>query len=319
MHVRDLQSAWLLFLFCAGPRANHLLRLLPPTVVDNYATQHDNDLWTTFSKLVSQPQLQEERPQSAKARAVAGLPSNFGGLSLRSAKTVSDSAYWAAWADALKVLTAKVPERAAAFTAALDGEQVLQANCLREANEARSRLLAKGFVAPAWAEVAHSDAQHSDNDSDYACSGDWTKGWQSSACRSLDTHFLRHVVTPSLTSRQKTLLDSQSGPLAGRHFTALPTQPNLRIKPDRFLSLLRRRLFLTLPLAPRTCPGRTCQKTLDRRGDHLSSCSRTGYLKLRSLPLERCWAQVFREAGARVAENQFLGDLGLPGVAPSAL
>ena len=73
----------------------------------------------------------------------------------------------------------------------------------------------------------------------------------------------------------------------------------------------------TLPRALKWCPGPTCRQTLDRRGDHLTSCPRTGYLKLRATRLERCWAQVFREAGARVVENQFLCDLGIPGVRPS--
>ena len=123
-----------------------------------------------------------------------------------------------------------------------------------------------------------------------------------------------HTLEPKY---QRELLDSQSGRYAEEHFFAAPTEAALRVKSERFLCLLRRRLFLTLPLAPRTCPGRTCRQTLDKRGDHLASCPRTGYLKLRSLPLERCWAQVFREAGARVVENQLLSELGLPGVVPS--
>ena len=78
----------------------------------------------------------------------------------------------------------------------------------------------------------------------------------------------------------------------------------------------RRRLWLMLPVAPRRCPGRTCQAALDRFGHHLASCSRTGLLKRRSVPQERAWAQVFREAGARVVDNQRLRDMCLPGVGP---
>ena len=81
--------------------------------------------------------------------------------------------------------------------------------------------------------------------------------------------------------------------------------------------LAKSTIRLTLSRALKWCPGPTCRQTLDRRGDHLTSCPRTGYLKLRATPLERCWAQVFREAGVRVVENQFLRDLGIPGVRPS--
>ena len=35
------------------------------------------------------------------------------------------------------------------------------------------------------------------------------------------------------------------------------------------------------------------------------------------MPLERAWAQVFREGGARVVENQLLREVGLPNVLPS--
>ena len=35
--LEDLQVAWLLLYFCAIPRANHILRLLPPSLSKNYA------------------------------------------------------------------------------------------------------------------------------------------------------------------------------------------------------------------------------------------------------------------------------------------
>ena len=39
--MRDLQCAWLLLRLCAAPRANHLLRSIPPTLVRPYAEAHD--------------------------------------------------------------------------------------------------------------------------------------------------------------------------------------------------------------------------------------------------------------------------------------
>ena len=48
----DLQAAWLLLLYCAVPRANHLIRALPPDVVADYARAHDEGIWATFLDLI---------------------------------------------------------------------------------------------------------------------------------------------------------------------------------------------------------------------------------------------------------------------------
>ena len=40
-HVQDLQSAWLLLLFCASPRPNYILRMLHPVATREFASQHD--------------------------------------------------------------------------------------------------------------------------------------------------------------------------------------------------------------------------------------------------------------------------------------
>ena len=133
VHVPDLQAAWLLLLFCATPRANHLLRLLPPSVAAGYAKVHDADVWHTLCDLQCHPQLKAARPQSAKAKAVAALPFKLGGLALRSAEQSRDAAYWAAWVDTLKVLRNKVPQKAEQLVNRLDDAQPSTAQCSRAA------------------------------------------------------------------------------------------------------------------------------------------------------------------------------------------
>lgn len=83
----------------------------------------------------------------------------------------------------------------------------------------------------------------------------------------------------------------------------------------RMQVVLRLRLHFTLPLGPRCCNGRPCRALLDRYGYRWMSCNRSGQLRLRSKPLERAWAWVFREAGTRVQENVFLRDTNLPLIA----
>ena len=54
--VPDLQTAWLLLLYCANPRANHLIRAISPDLVADYARAHDDRLWGTFLDLIGYPQ-----------------------------------------------------------------------------------------------------------------------------------------------------------------------------------------------------------------------------------------------------------------------
>ena len=49
----------------------------------------------------------------------------------------------------------------------------------------------------------------------------------------------------------------------------------------------------------------------DRFGDHPASCNRSGLLKIPSGPIERVWARVLREGGARVRERVKLRDAGV--------
>ena len=317
-HVPDLQSAWLLLLHCAAARANHLLRLLPPTESRDYATSHDDALWGALCGLISQERLKDPtRPLAQRCRRLASLPGSMGGLGMRSAARGAHGAYWAAWVDALPVIGVRAPTLAARIVAALGDDAAELPPCLAEARDARARLEAEGMESvPTWEEAA-AGARPECSTELVKEPGEWPHGWQYYSCRASDTSFLQHAFLPTVTRRHRALLHSQSGPLASRAFTALPTMPATRSRPERFQVLLRRRLWLRLPLAPRTCPGRSCKANLDHRGDHLAACARTGLLKRRSRPQERAWGQVLREAGARVVENQLLRDTGVPGIRPS--
>ena len=51
--VQDAQSAWLLLLMCAGPRAHHILRNLPPSEVSQFCQNHDNRLRECLSNILA--------------------------------------------------------------------------------------------------------------------------------------------------------------------------------------------------------------------------------------------------------------------------
>lgn len=63
----DLQVAWVLLLHCASPRANHLARLLPPSVSQDFAAGHDETMRLCLSKTAA------DKPfERAKSRLVHG-------------------------------------------------------------------------------------------------------------------------------------------------------------------------------------------------------------------------------------------------------
>ena len=70
--VPDLQSAWLLLLYCAVPRANHLLRAIPPDLVAGYAHAHDDGIWETFLDLIGYKRNRAASAQLSLDRAQSG-------------------------------------------------------------------------------------------------------------------------------------------------------------------------------------------------------------------------------------------------------
>ena len=108
MQLPDVQCAWLLLAFCAAPRAQHLLRNVPPADILPYARGHDDAVWAVVEGLLGD-QGPGEGDDWAAARQVAFLPPSLGGLGLLAAERVSPAAYWAAWADALPVLPQRYP------------------------------------------------------------------------------------------------------------------------------------------------------------------------------------------------------------------
>ena len=114
-----------------------------------------------------------------------------------------------------------------------------------------------------------------------------------------------------LSHASRALLRSGSGPGAGAWLSSLLVSDATTLRPSLFQVALRRRLRLPLLLGARRCHGRHCGLSLDRYGDHLAACSKTGLLQRRAKPLERAWTQVLSEAGGRVVPQQLLKDMDL--------
>ena len=73
---QDLQASWLLLLFCASPRSNYILRMLPPPATAEFSTRHDEAVATCLTDLL------QSGPLPVSALALAHLPLSEGGLGM---------------------------------------------------------------------------------------------------------------------------------------------------------------------------------------------------------------------------------------------
>ena len=90
--LEDLQSAWLLFLPCAAPRCNYLLRTVPPSLTDEFAAAHDAAISRCLAVLLAGGDQPIDLPPFSEPRAQ--LPLRMGGLGLSSAREHRHAAYW---------------------------------------------------------------------------------------------------------------------------------------------------------------------------------------------------------------------------------
>ena len=214
----DLQCSWLLLALCASPRANHALRTVPPTVIASYAAGHDDAIWHTLLDCLGGEA--GAPPEDAHlARATAFLPAALGGLGLQSATRSAPAAYWAAWADALLVMGARLPVFAAHCVETLQRGGAEMA-CLRHAADARTLLLTEGWEAcPTWQDVAGNQRPEPAAEPQL---GDWPHGWQQHASRTRNLYFRDRVLLPSLPPARRAVLRSQSGLHGGAWLSAIP-------------------------------------------------------------------------------------------------
>ena len=102
LEVPDLQSAWLILLYCVSTRANYLLRALPPCVTEEFAARHDESSRACLTSLLDRV-LPDDRWE------LASLPLSLGGLGLCNASRMRPAAHWVSWADCLAMVKARHP------------------------------------------------------------------------------------------------------------------------------------------------------------------------------------------------------------------
>ena len=293
--MQDLQSAWMILLHCAAARANYQIRCVSPGGAAQFARYHDEQIWECVCNI-----LQLDPIDAEVGREFSTLPLSVGGLGLRSASRLRESAFWASWADCLEMFRQRHPEVAAQLVDQLEGfpdTPVLEA----AATAARSLNGVMGFEPPSWhALAAGARPEPQPEEFEIRSQG----GWQHEAASRIERRF-RDV---DLFSRldDPTITAITGG--AGLAVSTCPTCRITRIEPQLFRVLLLRRLQLPLPMTVNNC---RCSLPLDLRGHHQAACARAGVLGKRGYTLETVTARICREAGGTVATNVMVRDLDL--------
>ena len=294
--VPDVQCGWQILLQCAGPRCHHFLRTIPPNRSTLYAACHDEGMMKVMDEVLGG--LLGDNAQKATAERIASLPMRLGGLGLRSAKRMAPAAYWASWADALSMLSERLPHIAdlvvdqMADGAPLDG-------CLGELCKATEILDRSGFVGrPEWGDL-RAGARPPVPESPEL--GEWQHGWQYHASSSLE-HRFRETVSQSCAADQASLCP-HSGPGASSTLHGSPTSVEFKLDQHVFRTIVLERLRLPLDLM---CE---CGARLDVWGHLRRACPRSGRLRVRATAPERTLARMCRETGARVRWQARLRDM----------
>ena len=89
----NLQCAWLLLLYCAVPRANHIIRVLPPSISSRYAELHDTSMFDCLLEVLSVPRDSLDSISLQRLKDWASLPCRMGAMGLRSARRIAPAAH----------------------------------------------------------------------------------------------------------------------------------------------------------------------------------------------------------------------------------
>ncbi|CAE7822051.1 unnamed protein product [Symbiodinium sp. CCMP2456] len=249
----DLQVAWLLLLYCANPRAQHILRAVPPALTAVFAAEHDRSMLHCLALLL-QVRAAPDDPLPGLAIRRAHLPLRHGGLGLRSAAAHAPAAFFASWADSLRAIRARESESCDQILQQLAGPSC-HIRCLASDASLQGAAIVltnHGLAVPAWGELLAEPPPEAEADPALHEPADLAHGWQRTASKAVDDALLADL-TSALDEASIALLHSQGGPFAGRVYTALPTCPELRLDSAAYEVLLLRRLRLPLPLDAAAC------------------------------------------------------------------
>ena len=139
--VPNVQVAWLLILFCAGARANFLLRTVQPELTQDFARHHDEQLAHCLRRVLHINTMPPE------VQVAASMLLTLGGLGIGNSERTRDAAHWGSWADCLEMIKIRHLDVARRI---VQGMATRSSRCFQAVEEAASRLRLIGVDTPNW-------------------------------------------------------------------------------------------------------------------------------------------------------------------------
>ena len=113
-----------------------------PDLIENFAEQHDEQVWRCLCELVG---VAPGAP-AASVRASTSLPLAAG------VEEWFEAVHWASWTDTIKMVQARHPEVAGVILGAVDARH--EAPSVGAINSCTQHQWEAGFAAPSWEELA---------------------------------------------------------------------------------------------------------------------------------------------------------------------
>ena len=260
------------------------LRTMPPGSSASCAEGHDEGM----SRAMHRGELSRNRKTAPGREDVATLHMRLGGLGLRSAQRLAHAACWASWADALPMISDRLPVVATSIVTALENQDAR--GCLGELSEAAHRLDREGFVSgPDWRALSGGARPPVVSK---------RRAWRVATRLAVPGVFLFRTPLsgdPWCCQLHVPPTKRICGPGSSNFLLGAPTKPSV---PS----------WLRLPL---NVVEARCEYgiALDAFGRQRAECLRSGRLRTRAVPPERTLARICREAGATVRCNAKLRDM----------
>ena len=145
-HVTDVQTAWLLLLFCGATRANYWIWTVSPRFSGGFAQEHDEAVMRCLGRILHV----DPSALHPSVNQAATLPFSLGGLGIRSAFRIREATHWASWGDCLAMVKARHPIVAARIIGEMGRFTPLA--CLEDVQACALALGAVGIELPSWSE-----------------------------------------------------------------------------------------------------------------------------------------------------------------------
>ena len=289
--LQDAQIGALILRYCGVPKIMHLLRTVPPCLVDIAYVQHDEHIATTFEEIIGIKCTDRQRQQ-------VSLSMRHEGFGLTSARDTAPSAFLGAWASTLNRLPVHDDNLRPMCSTLVDN---LESSKYTISTHLKSTLKDLHTACQSLKDIVPSVSSLPEH----------PKKLQHRLQSVKKQSSFQQYLEDCSTDEDKARLISSSGPNAGSWLEAIPSTQHFTLSSAQFCTAAFMRLGAPLPALSsiQKCTA-NCGKSVDPHGYHLLTCKWGGGPIRRHDHLSDRLYDLFRSLGFRCKkelQNQFEG------------